>query len=79
MGHPRPLFKQLLPQINVKNVLSVYGTGIQNKQPLEHESPAVTTKPGLPPFGYLLLDSKRSNLFSHAHIKVSSAFAPTIT
>ena len=38
-----------LQKIYVKNVHSVYGAGIQTHDPLEHESPPITTRPGLPP------------------------------
>ena len=41
------LFKralQILQQLNVKNVHIVY------PQPLEHESPPITTRPGQPPY-----------------------------
>ena len=58
MGQPRPLFiyfhlfkrtLQFLQKINVKNVHPVYGAGIQTLRPLEHESPPITTRPGLLP------------------------------
>ena len=44
------LFKQtlqFLQQYIVKNVHPVYGAGIQTPQPLEHESPPITTRLGL--------------------------------
>ena len=59
MGQPRPLFHfyvclfkhtlQFLHKINVKKCPS--GTQCQdsNSQPLEHESPSITTRPGLTP------------------------------
>ena len=37
----------ILQQINVKNVHPVYGAGIRTHQALEHESPPITTRPGL--------------------------------
>ena len=60
LGHPRPLFHlffglskqtstRFLQQYNVKNVHPVSGAGIWNAQPLERESPPITTRPGLQP------------------------------
>ena len=42
---------QFLQQINVKNVMSIsIRCRDSNSRPLEHESPPITTGPGLPPF-----------------------------
>ena len=41
---------QLLQQINVKNVHSVYGCRDSNPQPFENESSPITTRPGIPPY-----------------------------
>ena len=46
------LFKQTLQflyQINVKNVHPEYSGWYSNPCPLEHESPPITTRLGLPP------------------------------
>ena len=57
MGHPRPLFRlflvffkqtiQFLQQINVKKCPSSIWCRDSNPQPLECESPPITTRPGL--------------------------------
>ena len=60
MGHPRPLFHlfssfqtlQFLHQINVKNVHPVCRCWDSNSWPWEHESPPITTRPGLLPQNY---------------------------
>ena len=62
MSLPRPLlsfifglFKQtslkLFQQIYVKKCPSSIRCWDSNLQPLEHESPPITTRPGLPPYG----------------------------
>ena len=58
MGQPRPLFHffvysnntfyNFLQQINVKKYPSSIWCRDSNLQPLEHESPPITTRPGLP-------------------------------
>ena len=40
---------QILQQINVKKCLSIIWCRDSNPRPLEHESPSITTRPGLPP------------------------------
>ena len=56
--HPRPLFVyfrlfkqtiQFLQQINVKKCPSSIWCWDSNPRPSEHESPPITTRPGLPP------------------------------
>ena len=65
MDHPRHLFHlfssfattvQFLQQINVKKCSSSIQCWDSNPLPLEHESPPITTRPGLPPikWSYLL-------------------------
>ena len=67
MGLPRPLFHLFLSfqtqittlqQINVQNCPSSIQCQDSNSQPLEHESPPITTRPGLPPYGGNLLCEK---------------------
>ena len=57
MGQPRPLFihfrpfqhtLQFLQQINVNKCPSGIRCQDSNSRPLEHESPPITTGPGLP-------------------------------
>ena len=57
MGYSQPLFAyfrlfkptlQFLQQINVKKYPSSIQCWDLNPQPLEHESPPITTRPGLP-------------------------------
>ena len=59
MGQPQPLlsfifglFKQtslqILQQINVKKCPSSVWCWVSNPQPSEHDSPHITTRPGLP-------------------------------
>ena len=73
MGQPRLLFAYFRSfqtnntifttnQSEKSHVHPVYGTRIQNPRPSEHESPPITTRPGLPP------DSAQFLLFSfHFH------------
>ena len=58
MGHPDHFFiyfrlfqriLKFLKQINVKNAHSVSSIWDSNQRPSEHESPPITTRPGLPP------------------------------
>ena len=58
MVHPRPVFiyfqsfqttVQILQHINVKNDPSSIMCRDSNSQPLDHESPTITTRPGLGP------------------------------
>ena len=52
------LFKhtlQFLQQINVKKCPSSIRFRDSNSQPMEHESPPITTRPGLPPKNSILL------------------------
>ena len=59
MGRPRPLFNlfssfqtniTILQQINVKKCPSSIQCWDSNPRPLEHESPPITTRPGLLPY-----------------------------
>ena len=66
-GHPRPLFSfiyvfsisisisfQFWQQIYVKKCPSCIWHRDSNSQPLKHESPSITTRPGLlPPFSFI--------------------------
>ena len=63
MGQPRPLFHlflsfqttlQILQQINVKKCPSSIRCWDSNSRPLEHESPPITTRPGLPPHNRII-------------------------
>ena len=63
MGQPRPLFHlflsfqntlQFLEQIIVKKCPSSILCRDLNSQPLEHESPPITTRPGLRPLMFFL-------------------------
>ena len=64
MGHPRPLFVyfclfkqtlQFFQQVNVKKCPSSICCWDSNPRPLEHESPTITTRPGLPPYKWAIL------------------------
>ena len=92
MGHPLPLFNffrlfrhtlQFLQQINVKKCPSSMWCQDSNSQPMEHESPPITTRPGLPPpwanfFGSVVvkeclkmicfISAKRNSWPNHAQI-----------
>ena len=50
IGYFRSFQTKKLQQIYVKKCPSSKWCGDLNPQPLEHESPPVTTRPGLPPF-----------------------------
>ena len=67
MGHPRPLFVcfrlfkqtlQFIQQISVKKCSSSIQCWDLNTRPYEHESPPITTGPGLPAILFLLFDGK---------------------
>ena len=49
MGKPRPLFHLFSSKINVKKCPSSIRCRYSNLQPLEHEFPPITTRPGLLP------------------------------
>ena len=80
MGLPRPLlsfifglFKQtslkLFQQIYVKKCPSSIRCWDSNLQPLEHESPPITTRPGLPPYGAVFV----AQLVEQLHLRFKSS------
>ena len=96
MGQSRPLlsfkfslFKQsslqILQQINVKKCPSSKLCWDLNPQPLQHESPSITTRPGLPPsfrsnllsMFCLYLRLRFSNYFSHSRNSLKLFYALT--
>ena len=65
MGHPCPLFHLFssfqtnIPILTTKYVKKCYVHQVyvyrhSNPQPLEHESPPITTRPGLPPNTFIV-------------------------
>ena len=79
MGYPRPLFRlfssfQTNISILTKNICEILlcPSSIRrldsNPRPSEHESPPITTRPGLPPIGPLFIPS-----FDHTEVKQNIA------
>ena len=71
MGQPRPLFHlfrlfkntlKFLQLIIVKKCPTNIRCQDSNSRPLEHESPPITTRPGLPPFVSTLLAFTKNDM-----------------
>ena len=56
---------QILQQINVRKCPSSIRCRDLNPRPLEHESPNITTRPGLPPIGFKVVSTR---LFSYPRL-----------
>ena len=74
MGHPQPLFnlfvsfQTIITTNNSAKCPSSILYWDLNPQPLEHESPPITTRPGLPHYNIIIL----VNVFMQKNIRVST-------